>query len=201
MSTTRTLDLNLVLTGSRPVLDRFAALEPKPWDRRAVLLELVGELGSLAHHAQHWDGFKQGFPSTGQLGDECSDVLFVVLRLAKEDGVQLPPKLTVERASSNRAADFVIKMCVCLNTLIETPKATATTLVEFLGHLASLCDVFGLDLLQAHELEMRIANQFFKIAVKRFPTKECWRHPFATFRFWQLVRQREHTRIRLEVSS
>ena len=191
MSAPRFVDLDHILALSRPVLDRFAALEPKPWDRRAVLLELVGELGSLAHQTQHWDGFKVGPSSTGKLADECSDVLFVVLRLAKEDGIVLPRKLAAERARADRATDLVLGMCACLGRIIGTQKATSAMLVEFLEYLVSLCEILGLDLVRAHEVEMRIATQFLKVAGKSFPRARRWRHPLATLRLWYLLRQRK----------
>lgn len=182
------LDLARLRAISEPVMDRFAAIEPRPWDRAAILLELAGELGSLAHCVQHWDGFKRGGPDRPQLADECSDVLFVALRLAREDDIDLPAGLVYASVESARATTIMLAMCASLAGLEQS--GGADVLLSLLGRLASLCDLFGLDLAECHQLEMQIALQHFATCGAKWPKPQPLRHPWATFRLWRTTRQR-----------
>lgn len=182
------LDLAALRAASGPVVDRFAAAEPQRWDRAAILLELVGELGSLAHCVQHWDGFKSGGLDRSKLADECSDVLFVAFRLAREDNVELPASLGVRKAPSARATPIVLAMCASAACLQQS--ANASALLSLIEQLASLCDLCELDLAASYQLEMRIALQYFAACGARWPKPQPLRHPFATLRLWRTSRER-----------
>jgi NTP pyrophosphatase (non-canonical NTP hydrolase) len=186
----RNLDIARLAAISHPVIELFASVEPKPWDRRAILLELVGEIGSLAHQVQHWDGFKSGAPKRSSLADECADVLFVVLRLASEQKIELPSEVVVPECQSQRATDLMLDICGHLSRLIDSDPVETHSVVSLVQSLGTLCGLLGLDLSKAHEIEMRIAMQFFLACGSDWPRPRLIRRPWETMRLWQVLRER-----------
>lgn len=184
------LDIEKMMTMSKPVFEHFSQVEPKPWDRKAVLLELIGELGSLAHHLQHWDGYKVPAPGRAQLADECSDVLFIILRLAKQDGIDLPEEIEINIRGTDRAAEVMLKLCTHFYCLLDSSHAWEETLHSMLRELMCLADLVGVDLARAHTFEMRIALQFFLASGDKWPKPQFLRHPLATIRLWKLLWKR-----------
>jgi len=154
------LDLQHLVALSRPVAEGFARVEPRPWDRTAVLLELVGEIGSLAHVVQMLEGFKRGGASTDRLADECCDVIFVALRLAREDGVALPDRLPIPPVETSRPSALILQMCRDLAAFVEA-SATPEALTRVLGHATAIAEGAGVDVAAAYEREMAIAAGFF----------------------------------------
>ena len=186
----RSLKVSSLASISRPVMDRFAAAEAKPWDREAVLLELAGEVGSLAHECQGWDGFAREGAVLGRLADECSDVLFVLLRLARADGVQLPPEVLADTSNGTRFGNYVLDLLDSAAQLRYSPDEEAHCAA--LRKLAGLCELAEIDLACAHEREMRIATEYLLMAAKHWPAAKPWRHPVAAWRIWRLQRLRGH---------
>jgi len=184
----RNLSIAFLDSISRPVVDRFVTVEAKHWDRKAILLELAGEIGSLAHECQGWDGFKRQHRDLGRLADECSDVLFVLLRLARADGIQLPPDVLPDTSNGARFGNFVLDLLESVAQLRRGPGEE--TLCAALRKLAGLCELAGIDLASAHEQEMRIATEYLLMAAKHWPAPKPWRHPVAAWRVWRLQRQR-----------
>lgn len=191
-----TLDLARLAAFSRPVVEGFERVDPKPWDRRALLLELAGEIGSLAHHAQHWDGFKAGVPKRSEVADELADVLFLVLRLAWVEKIELPPEIRVPELKTGRAADLVLEICGTVPRLIEPGPAMAQALISLVQSLGALSELLGLDLAKAHEVEMRIAGQYFRACGGDWPRIRPVRHPRETARlFLALWERRKWNRV------
>jgi len=186
------LDLAGLRAAADPLMGRFAMAEPRRWDRPALLLELAGELGSLAHLVQHLDGFKRGRPEPSRLADECSDVLFIALRLAREDRIQLPDRLDYLPVESARATPTLLAMCVDAAGIQE--QGSNSRLLSLIGRLAALCDLFDIDLVQSHRLEMRIAAEYFAACGPSWPKLKPLRHPWAMWRLWRSLRQRGRTR-------
>ena len=185
------VDLASLRAATDPVIVQFAAAEPRRWDRPALLLELAAELGSLAHLVQHWDGFKRGGPKPSCLADECSDVLFIVLRLGREDRIQLPDRLEYRPVESARATPTLLAMYGEVAG-IQQPGGDSG-LLSLIGHLAALCDLFRIDLVQSHRLEMRIAVEYFAACGPCWPKLNPLRYPRATWRLWRSLRQRGRT--------
>jgi NTP pyrophosphatase (non-canonical NTP hydrolase) len=171
---------------SIPVMEGFVAVEPRPWTRKTLLLELVGEIGSLAHLVQHWDGFKRGLPAPAHLADECSDVLFITLRLACSEGIPLPQTIEVQQASDT-ATGQTLELIVRTANLLEPTCNLATELVGILAALGSLALLLGVDLDQAHRREMEIAQQYFKASGSRWPRPQPLRYPLAVFQLARLL--------------
>lgn len=181
---------------SLSVMDGFSRVEPKPWNRKAVLLELLGELGSLAHCVQQREGFKQGTPSPVKLNDECSDVLFMVFRLAQEDGIELSHEIKLNRREDETVANLMVDICVCLARLVSPLSSyeAAEALHRILRNLAAVADSLGVNLEQAHEREMRIAQQFFEASGNRLPRPQLIRRPLATIRLWRMLWEKRNQR-------
>lgn len=182
--------MNDLMEMTVPVIERFAAVEPQPWTRRTILLELVGEVGSLAHLIQHWDGYKRGRPNPAKLADECSDVLFLILRLAYSEHIALPP--TIERAARSNlsATDQVLELARGAAALQDPGCDLAAELTKMLGTLGCLASCLGLDLRRAHQQEMEIALYFFKASGDRWPKPQPFRYPSATFHLARLLWKR-----------
>ena len=171
---------------SCPVMELFATVEPRPWTRQAILLELVGEIGSLAHLVQHWDGFKRGRPGPAHLEDECSDVLFILLRLAEHDRIHLPQMILLEKEKGS-AADQIMALCRHVSHLQEEGRDAVLVLMAMLTDLGRLADCVGIDLSLAHRREMEIALYYFKASGDLWPSPQPLRHPVATFHLARLL--------------
>jgi NTP pyrophosphatase (non-canonical NTP hydrolase) len=184
---------------SRPVMELFATVEPLPWTRQAILLELVGEVGSLAHLVQHWEGFKRGRPGPARLEDECSDVLFILLRLAEHDRVALHPMILIEKEEGS-AADQVLALGKHASHLQEEGDDPAFELMAMLTDLGQLADCVGIDLSLAHRREMEIALYYFKASGDRWPRPQLLHHPAATFHLARLLwNKRNRNRITKDI--
>ena len=185
------LDVERLMGISRPAMARFARFEPKRWDRRAILLELVGEVGALAHHVQRWDGFKHGRADMVKLADECSDVMFMLLRLAEADAVTLPRYVEAPHPDGSRAADLMLDLSGCVTRLLQTVGDGRETLVAAMERLATLADLVGIDLAKEHEREMRIAMQYFDAAGDHWPRIRVLRNLRAVLQLWRLMREKK----------
>jgi NTP pyrophosphatase (non-canonical NTP hydrolase) len=185
------LDVERLMDLSRPAMARFARVEPKRWDRRAILLELVGEVGALAHHVQRWDGFKHGRADMVKIADECSDVLFMLLRLAEADAVALPRYVEVAQSDGGRAGDIVLDLEGCVTRLREPAGDGRATLVTAVERLAALADLVGIDLVKEHEREMAIAMLYFDAAGDAWPRIRVPRNLKAVLKLWLLMREKK----------
>lgn len=182
----KAIDVDDLLNISRPVMDLFMTVEPRPWTRDAILLELVGEIGSLAHLVQHREGFKRGRPGPAQWEDECSDVLFVLLRLAVHDHISLPRAILLEDEKVN-AMDQILALCSSLTRLQEAGCDPAIELQAMLRDLGRLADYAGIDLSLAYRREMEIALYYFKASGSYWPRPQPLRYPAATFHLSRLL--------------
>lgn len=181
------LDVNDLIVASVPVMDRFAAIEPKPWTRKTLILELIGEIGSLAHLVQYWDGFKRGRPTLSMLADESSDVLFIILRLARAEGIALPQTVAFGKEQHRQATDLVLELSRCAADLLNPASDLASGLVAMLMTLGGLTNLLGVDLAHAHHNEMEIALCYFEASGKYWPRPQLLRYPTATFRLARLL--------------
>lgn len=189
-----TLDLKQIVELSRSALEQFERAEPKPWDRDTLLVELIGEMGSLAHQVQHWDGFKHGNPNPAAIADECADVMFVCLRLAQAGHLALPAQLEVEPPTATRASTLLLQLATAVADLISSGGEDVSLLVATLRKLGTLAELLKCDLVTAHSREMQIANQFFAASGKSYPRLSYFRHPLACLRLWRLVKEKRHWR-------
>jgi len=179
---------------STSVLDKFKLTEKKRWDRKAVVLELIGEIGELAHYVQYWDGYKKGKNGIKKykLCDECSDVLFIIIRLAIEDRINLPDEIEIPGGGSGRGADYILEMSKLFSNLVDESNGNSsqiiTKMLELLGSLALALDI---DLSAAHKIEMDIADGYFRAAGEGWPKPNLFKHPIETYRLKKLVKRRE----------
>ncbi len=75
----------------------FAKHEKKPWGPEACVMELQKQLGELAkyvmsienYYIKHRDKLEEYKTTKEKLGDEMSDILFILIRLANHYGVDL----------------------------------------------------------------------------------------------------------------
>lgn len=93
---------------SLDVIENFQQhIEPRLWDKRILTIELAGEIGSLTHALLNKEGYKRRTPKRGAIQDECSDVIFIIIRLMAHYRLSfdrteldlLPQSLTVEDAA------------------------------------------------------------------------------------------------------
>lgn len=56
--------------------------------------------------------------------------------------------------------------------------------------LAGLSDLVGINLSQAHCLEMQIASLHLRACGDRWPRPQLLRHPWHTFNLWRMLRER-----------
>ncbi|MBU0608111.1 MAG: hypothetical protein KKI08_09485 [Armatimonadetes bacterium] len=180
------LDLQHLVALSRPVAEGFARVEPRPWDRSAVLLELIGEIGSLAHVVQKLEGFKRGGAPLDKLADECCDVIFIALRLAREDNATQPDRLTIPTLDGSRPSALILQMCRDLAAFTDAP-ATPEALTRLIAHAAAIAEGAGVDVAAAYEREMTIAAGFFDACGDAWPHPQPLRRPLATLRLWRLL--------------
>src|SRR5512147_352843 len=152
--------VNDLMQMTLPVIERFMAIEPQPWTRRTILLELVGEVGSLAHLIQHWAGYKRGRPNPAELADECSDVLFLILRLAYSEHIPLPQTIDLVAPQNLPATERVLELSRGAAALQDPGCDPAAELASMLTTLGCLSNCLSLDLRQAHQREMEIAIYF-----------------------------------------
>lgn len=183
------LDMRHLTELSLPVFDGFARVEPKPWDRQAVLLELLGELGSLGHVAQRLEGFRRGEALPAKLADECCDVVFIAIRLARDDGVALPERIAVPDVCPDRPSALILSMCRDLAALSEAPGAKEH-LIGIIGAAAAVAASVGVDFTIAYEREMAVAAGFFAACGDDWPHPQPMRRPLATLRLWRLLWRR-----------
>ena len=185
------LDVAQLFEISIPVLDRFATVEPKPWDRKAIMLELLGELGSLSHEIQYWEGTKRGSTNKSKLCDECSDVLLIIIRLAREDHILLPAEIDIPENVSRRSADLVLGINALFSKLMEAGNENdVSVMIKMLQTLSSLSLLLGIDLTKAHKTEMDIANGYFEASGEDWPKPNAIKHPIKTYRLRRLVKKR-----------
>jgi hypothetical protein len=185
------LNLRRLEALTRPVLSAFEQVEPKLWDRSAVLVELAGEIGSLAHQVQLWDGFKNRRFSRLSAADECSDILFVLIRLAYVDKLLLPVRVESDnRLECGRGADRMLSLCSLFSKVVTAERAAVHDVVEMIRRLVELSVLLGIDLEKAHEIEMAIAGQYLA-TVGSGSRLAVIKHPFLTFRLWSSVRRRK----------
>jgi hypothetical protein len=118
------------------------------------------------------------------LADECSDVLFVLLRLARADRLQLPPEVLADTSNGTRFGNYVLDLLESAAQLRRGPDEE--TLCAALRKLAGLCELADIDLARAHQREMRIATEYLLMATKHWPAPKPWRHPVAAWRIWRL---------------
>ena len=188
-----TVPVRRLVEMSRACLDHFPRVEPRRWDRTAVVVELVGEVGSLAHQVQRLEGFKAGGADRVMLADECSDVLFIALRLARADALKLPPEVPVDATAPERTGDLVVAMALCLGLLASGPAASTDALVRLIGLVGVLAARAGIDLTEAHRREMEICQGYFAASGARWPRPRRLRHPVATFRLWRLLKAKRNS--------
>src|SRR5512138_37975 len=182
--------INDLMNISVPVIECFVAVEPQPWTRKTILLELIGEIGSLAHLIQHWDGCKRGLPDPSDLADECSDVLFLILRLAYSEHIVLPHMIGCEQFQDIQATDHVLELSRRAAALQDPDCDSSVELMSMLATLACLSDCLGINLMQAHQREMEIALYFFKASGDRWPHPQPLRYPSATLHLVRLLWKR-----------
>ena len=179
---------------SRPAMEAFSCVEPKQWDQRAILVELIGEIGSLAHHVQYWDGFKRGRVEYSKLADECSDVLFILLRLARENSIELPSEIAVGEPSNERSADLLLQLSSHVPRLRGPAEELPGAICDMLRAVGLLAGQFGLNLIEVHRCEMNIALQFFDACGVKWPHPRPFRHPIAAWRLRRMLLEKRKWR-------
>ncbi len=75
---------------SKSVFENFERIEPRTWTPSILAIELCGEVGSLTHAILDLEGYKRRSGSVAKLKDECSDVLFILIRICRSLHIPLP---------------------------------------------------------------------------------------------------------------
>ena len=74
-------------------IQRFRAIELKPWGIEATLVELLAECGTLADYVMQKEGYRK--PRDGneiadeELGDAISDIMFILFMIAEHFNIDM----------------------------------------------------------------------------------------------------------------
>ena len=193
------LDIDYIKRISEPVIAGFEAVETKTWDRTALLIELIGEIGSLAHEIQLWEGYKKRKNKkdpSGKLRDECSDILFILIRMGRKENVILPDKIELEEIKPERIASLVLEMITGIARLINEDSGVVISgeMKNLMIKLAQIAFSVNIDLTKAFELEMKIAMQCFIATGNNWPNLQLFYHPLETVKFIRLRSKRKSKR-------
>jgi hypothetical protein len=187
------IDISYLQEKCRPVMDQFIKIESKPWDRQTIIIELIGEIGSLAHQLQGYEGFKSKKPSMHCIKDEVSDVLFILLRLARYDNVELDGKMsfTIQETKDSRLSCEIVEICKQLPELIAPSecqgRAEIQSVIICLGKIAQKMEF---DIHEAVSFEMDIAQAFFEASGNKWPKPQCITRPLKTASLMKLLLKR-----------
>lgn len=164
-----TLQVGRLLSMSSETARMFATVEPRPWSIEALCIELIAEYGSLAHCVMDKGGYKLSShfdPSKAE--DECSDVVFILMRLLDVSGCESSPEMrlrfdppTLEEAPESlflAAAEAIPRILTLAGSKeVEEPVLQAMTMV------ARLASGLGLRPLEVvHEETMRRTQNWIR---------------------------------------
>lgn len=164
------LDVEYLARISTPVLLGFDRVEPKQWGQQGIVLELMTEIGSLGRALTIWEGYRHGRKSKHQMGDELSDILFVLIKLAREEGVELSTKLETPMINSPVythwslmcSATHIPSACEEHYGMGGSPRIKQI-IREMMSLVGSLAEHYNVDLKHVHEEEMRVASLWQRI--------------------------------------
>lgn len=80
---------------ARRAIKEFKKVEQRPWGPEGIMIELTKQLGDLAKHIMVFEKYYvpnrgTGYKTTKEdIADELADILFSVIRLADEYGIDL----------------------------------------------------------------------------------------------------------------
>lgn len=157
------LNMKLIQKESEPVLAGFRQLEQRVWDKSGLFLELETEIGSLGRALTIWENYRHGRKSRHQLADELSDILFVLIRIAKD--YQLPIDSSIRSWQNDAPEELFFRLCngatrLRLKIELQDNEAIAScrrAIREMLRVIAGLAEHYQLPLEQAHRAEMELA--------------------------------------------
>jgi NTP pyrophosphatase (non-canonical NTP hydrolase) len=162
------LDLEYLSDISIPVLSGFARVEPRKWGIDSILLELLTEIGSLGRALTIWEGYRYGSKSRHKMGDELSDVFFVLVKLAQNLRIELPPILETIKIRSPEEAYFQLMQSAIEIVKIKNDISLQLPLVqkiiqEIIALVGGLAEYYQFSLIRVHAEEMRLAILWQKI--------------------------------------
>lgn len=86
----------MALAPHQASVDRWIAANGGYWDEMSLLARLVEEVGELCREYNHRFGAKRKKPSedAGAIEDEMGDLLFILICMANQQGIDLDVALT-----------------------------------------------------------------------------------------------------------
>ncbi len=187
------IDISYLQEKCRPVMDQFIKIESKPWDRKAIIVELIGEIGSLAHHVQAFEGFKSKKVSIRSIKDEVSDVLFILLRLTRYDNEVLDDKVsfTIQESHDFHLSCEIVEICKRLPELMTPSEIGVRAEIQsVIASLGKIANSFEFDIHEAFSFEMDIAQAFFEASGNRWPKPQFITRPLKTASLMRLLLKR-----------
>ncbi|NMB48678.1 hypothetical protein GYA13_04540 [Candidatus Kuenenbacteria bacterium] len=179
---------------STPVLLGFNRVEPREWGIDGIILELLTEIGSLGRALTIWEDYRYGRKSRHQLGDELSDVFFVLVKLMWDLKIEPSSTLEIIKINTPEEAHFQLMRLATEIAKIKNntplPLFTIQKIIEkMIGLVDGLAARYNLPLNQIHEEEMRLATLwqkiFFKTNGKKARFFVFWRKMLWFFIVWR----------------
>jgi hypothetical protein len=163
------VNMGKIITLSIPTLKGFRRLEPRTWGRCGTILELVTEIGALGRIVTIQEKYRFGKKTIHDIGDELSDVLFVIIRVLEDTGAKLEKNI-VESARINCPEETIFEMLSeALKIKDEwAEKSPDCNLIShsaerIIADLSGLADRYNIELETAHRHEMDFAQLWQKI--------------------------------------
>lgn len=179
---------------SIPVLDGFSRVEPRRWGRRGIFLELEVEIGSLGRALTIWEEYRHGKKSRHMLSDELSDILFVLIKLMREENIVITDVIEPEHYLPEDGFFQLMELTENIRQKAVSPQAYAIspkTIREMLAVLFGTAHHYGIDLYLAHVREMNLARLWQTLFFDAHGKKKSWR--FFRKIFWKFaVYRHEH---------
>ncbi len=188
------LNILKLLEISTPIIKKFKKIELKKWDRITLLTEFQCELGSLAHHVQIIDKYKKGKLNFSGIADECSDILFILFRLALEDRILLPHSAKIQTQSEERNADCILKIADYFSMLMKASD-NGEIYLGIITNIIRIALSANIDIEKAYELEMQIADLYFAACgINGWPKLKLFKYPISVFKLFILLKKRKNVK-------
>jgi hypothetical protein len=184
-----TVDLKHLVDISEPVRLGFERIGLKSWGIEGNRLELVAEIGSLARAVTIFEGYRHGNKSRHQLADELSDVLFVLIKMMREEGITLPDTTPVPPLVAPVSAVLLLARLEGELPLHKKSGECSELILRMVGIVAWLAGHYHFSLYDIHKEEMRSAALWQNV---HFDAKGRNHGGFFRRLFW-FIADRRHT--------
>jgi hypothetical protein len=174
------LEIGRLFSLTERTADLFRTVEPREWTLNALRVELVAEYGSLAHCVMEAGQYKltSRFDAR-QAEDECSDVVFILLRILRDSGCRLAQEAKEEFSLPSQEDSPECLFLAALEPLSKILALAGTPqverpIIEAAVAVAGLAHRLGLRRLEPiHEQTMRDTEQWIRKHRTRAPLARC----------------------------